>query len=288
MKLISFDALRTLKFPSHSYIKPEHFFRHKDDIRQADWVLFPEYWQINALTFGLEASIFPSLPTYLIGHDKIEMTRAFEMVVPEHLPWTLIRGNSAQHADYIWETLPVPFVAKIPKSSMGEGVFLIETSADWENYCKKTEVLYAQEYLPIDRDLRLVLIGEKVVGGYWRIQSDNGFHNNVARGGTMVQGFIPPAAIALVEKVAKALGIDHAGFDVAMVGDHPFLFEFNRIFGTQGVESLIGDITPIILEYLHKKRDEFDPNTPQTLDPRGPKGPKKANGGRRVRITRAA
>lgn len=286
MKLISFDALRTLRFPSHSYVKPELFFRHKDDIQQADWVLFPEYWQINALVYGLKANIFPSLPTYLIGHNKVEMTRVFEAIVPEHMPWTLIHGNTPERADYIWETLPLPFVAKIPKSSMGEGVFLIENRADWNAYCNKTDVLYAQEYLPIDRDLRLVVIGDKVVSGYWRIQSDNGFHNNIARGGTMVSGYIPPAAIELVEKVARALGVDHAGFDVAMVGEHPFLFEFNRVFGTQGVESLIGDLTPLIVEYLSKKRNEFDPTSPN--EPKGPKGPKASQGGRRVRLKRAA
>src|SRR5690606_24663414 len=106
------------------------------------------------------------------------------------------------------------------------------------------------------------------------------FHNNIARGGTIVHGYIPPAAIALVEKVAGTLGVDHAGFDVAMVGDHPYLFEFNRIFGTQGVEQLIGDLTPHIVNYLQRKLDEFDPTTP--------KRPKTGTGNRRVRFRRAA
>lgn len=280
MKLISFDALRTLKFPSHTYIKPELFFRHKDDIQAADWVLFPEYWQVNPLVFGLKARIFPSLPSYLIGHNKVEMTRVFETLVPEHVPFTLVHGNTPDKAEAIWAAMPLPFVAKIPKASMGEGVFLVENRADWNAYCNKTDILYAQEYLPIDRDLRLVVIGEKVVSGYWRIQSHNGFHNNIARGGTIVHGYIPPAAIALVEKVAGTLGVDHAGFDVAMVGDHPYLFEFNRIFGTQGVEQLIGDLTPHIVNYLQRKLDEFDPTTPER--------PKTGTGNRRVRFRRAA
>lgn len=286
MKLISFDALRTLKFPPHSYIKPELFFRHKEEIQAADWVLFPEYWQLNPLVYGLKARIFPSLSSYLIGHNKVEMTRVFETIVPAHVPFTLIHGNHPDRAEEIWDAMPLPFVAKIPKASMGEGVFLIENRADWNSYCKKTDVLYAQEYLPIDRDLRLVVIGDKVVGGYWRIQSDNGFHNNIARGGTMMAGFIPQAAIDLVEKVARTLGVDHAGFDVAMVGEHPYLFEFNRIFGTQGVEQLIGDLTPLIVNYLNKKLDEFDPTTPKA--PKRPKRPGSHIRGKGIRFRRVA
>jgi ribosomal protein S6--L-glutamate ligase len=275
MRIISLDILRTLKFPSHTYIKPEHFFQRTSDFESADWVLYPEYWQVKALVYGLNARVFPSLPTYLIGHDKVEMTRVFQCIVPQNIPETHIHGNTSEKARMLWERMSHPFVAKIPRSSMGEGVFLIENLDQWRTYCSQTDVLYVQEWLPIDRDLRLVVIGERVVGGYWRLQSSNGFHNNIARGGEVFQGVLPPQAVQLVETVARTLGIDHAGFDVAMVGDHPYLFEFNRLFGTQGVESMIGDISHFILEYLRYKLYEFDPTSPNS-----PKGPKLGGGGR--------
>jgi ribosomal protein S6--L-glutamate ligase len=124
------------------------------------------------------------------------------------------------------------------------------------------------------------VIGKKVVGGYWRIQSSNGFHNNISQGGMVVPGAIPIEAVELVELVATTLGIDHAGFDVAFVGSHPYLFEFNRIFGTQGVESIIGDLTPIILSYLMTTLDELDPNTP--------KGPRSQGKRRQARARKVA
>ncbi len=263
MKLISFDALRTLKFPPHSYIKPELFLHHRDEIQDADWLLFPEYWQVNALTYGLGARIFPSLASYLIGHDKVQMTRVFEAAAPANVPLTLIRGNSPAHAEQIWDLMALPFVAKLPRASMGEGVFLIERRADWHTYCARTDVLYAQEYLPIDRDLRLVVIGEQLLGGYWRIRSPNGFHNNLARGGTAVAGPVPAAAADLVHRLARTLGIDHAGFDIAMVEGHPYLLEFNRLFGTQGINELLEDPTPYIMAYLRRRLDGLDPRSPE-------------------------
>lgn len=289
MKLISFDALRTLNYPSQTYIKPELFLKHQTEVSEADWVLFPEYWQLNTLVFAMGANIFPSLSSYLIGHNKIEMTRAFMAVAPEHVPFTMIHANTPEQAEKVWQAMPLPFVAKIPKSSMGEGVFLIENRADWHQYCLKSDVLYAQEYLPIDRDLRIVVIGDQVVGGYWRIQSDNGFHNNIAKGGTMMQGPLPESAVALVKRLAEALGIDHAGFDIAMVDNYPFVLEFNRVFGTQGVEQIIGDITPLILDYLQRRSAGNDPTNPnEPRDPNGPTSPNKGGRKRRSRWSTAA
>lgn len=60
MNLISFNVFRTLRLPDTQVIKPEHFFQYKDAIRSADWVLFPQYWQLNALIYGLNARVFPS------------------------------------------------------------------------------------------------------------------------------------------------------------------------------------------------------------------------------------
>ena len=95
MKLVSFDIFRTLGFPDTTILKPEQFLAHKELLKTADWVLFPEYWQLNALVHGLKCRVFPSVASYRIGHDKIEMTRAFQAVAPEHTPWTLIEANGA-------------------------------------------------------------------------------------------------------------------------------------------------------------------------------------------------
>jgi ribosomal protein S6--L-glutamate ligase len=39
-------------------------------VKNAIAVLFPEYWQINPLVYALKKRIFPSVPTYHLGHDK--------------------------------------------------------------------------------------------------------------------------------------------------------------------------------------------------------------------------
>ena len=59
MQLVSFDALRTLKLPDTTFIKPEHYLRHLPQIRAADWLLFPPCWLVNALVSGQQKRIFP-------------------------------------------------------------------------------------------------------------------------------------------------------------------------------------------------------------------------------------
>ncbi|HET8711107.1 MAG TPA: hypothetical protein VFM32_07015 [Spongiibacteraceae bacterium] len=270
MKLVSFNIFRTLGIPDVTYIKPEDFDKsphhYQALIEQADWVLFPEYWQLNALLFGMKCRIFPSEASYRIGHDKIEMTRACRVISPSNVPSTWIAKNTPEEAERLWDELYLPFVAKLPKSSQGEGVWLIKDRADWRHYLNQTDRLYAQEYLPIDKDLRIVMVGDEVIAAYWRHQSDRSFHTNVSRGGQVSYDDIPGVAIEYVKKLATDLGINHAGFDIAMVGDHPYLLEFNRLFGNQGIPGGGKTITDALVRYLNQHQDDERP-----IGPNGPK-----------------
>ncbi|GGY44917.1 hypothetical protein GCM10011297_17380 [Bacterioplanes sanyensis] len=268
MQLVSFDALRTLGLPNIRYIKPEKMNEHLDVLLDADGLLFPQFWQLNGLEYGLKQRIFPSPASYRIGHDKVEQTRCFQLLAPQHTPYTLIAANTDAEAQRLWAQMALPFVAKIPRSSMGEGVFLIQSEQDWQQYCQRSPLLYVQEYLPIDRDLRIVWVGQEVVGGFWRMQSDNGFHTNLARGGEARSGVLPDAAVNLVKQLAQGLNIDHGGFDIAMVGQYPFVLEFNRLFGNQGYPDLQRQVDDAICRYLYSQWGKPEPD-----DPTGPLGP---------------
>ncbi|HXH64142.1 MAG TPA: hypothetical protein VNH42_01375 [Mariprofundaceae bacterium] len=235
MRLVSFNLFRSLGIPGVEYIKPSEMYARRMSISQADWVLFPETWQLNTLLYAYGKRIFPSPASYHLGTDKVQMTRAFWAVCPEHVPHTRIEANDAAGRQAILEAFAFPFVAKEVRHSMGRGVHLIGDAADWRRHAEANAVLYAQELLPIERDLRIVVIGRRAVAAYWRQRPEWGFHTNVARGGRIVPGDVPAAAVALAERVAGLLGIDHAGFDIAWVDDHPYLFEFNVLFGNQGL-----------------------------------------------------
>ena len=255
MRLISFDPLRTLEIPGVINVKPEDWLRRKAEIMAADALLFPEYWQVNALMYAWQRRIFPSISSYHLGHDKIEMTRAFEAVCPAHVPFTRILPSTPAALEQVLDEFTFPFVAKVVRSSMGQGVTLIESRAAFRHYAQANEILYIQERLQIHRDVRVVVVGGQVVTAYWREAQDGKFHNNVAQGGTVSFEHVPDEALRLAERVATQLGIDHAGFDIAQVDGHCYLFEFNVRFGTEALNARGIRLGPLIVDYLLKCKD---------------------------------
>jgi ribosomal protein S6--L-glutamate ligase len=140
------------------------------------------------------------------------------------------------------------------------GVYLIENRQQLLDYAERESVLYIQKLLPIVRDLRVVVVGEQVVASYWR--EGVGFLNNVSQGGRVRTDLtVPDNAISLVEGMARYLGINHAGFDVAMVDGHPYILEFNRLFGNTGIPDLNQRVQRAMSHYLLG-----DPSSPPSSD----------------------
>lgn len=250
MNIVTFNPFRTIGIPGIKYVKPEHMFEEREKIASADICLFPENWQVNALVYGMKKNIFPSIQSIQLGFNKIEVTRGLWSVVPEHVPRTLILGNNHDNMNRIFAEFPFPFVAKEIRSSMGQGVYLIKTHAQFHEYAEKNPYLYVQEYLPIDRDLRVCIVGNDVVTAYWRINQSNSFHNNVAQGAQISFDDIPEAAIELVRRTAKQLGINHAGFDLVDVDGHYYFLEFNTLFGNQAFQQQGIKVEQYIYRYI--------------------------------------
>lgn len=264
MKCITFNPLRTIGIPNLRYLKPEQTFIHKAEIADMDWLLFPEYWQVNALVYGYKKEIFPSPASYHLGHDKVEMTRVLQAVYPKHIPYTKILANSDINLEIILDEFPFPFIAKEIRNSMGRGVYLINNKRELIEYAKDNDILYIQEYLPIDRDIRIAVVGENAIGAYWRIGMENSHLNNVSAGGDISFDPVPREAVDLVEEVAANLGIDHAGFDVAVVGNQHYILEFNILFGNAAFSKMNVSVEQHILDYL---KSRYCPTTPPTTIP---------------------
>lgn len=263
LNLITFDLFRSLNMPGIRNMKPEDIFQKRPDIQQADWILFPPHSLVNLLVYGFQKSIFPTISTYHLGYDKIQMIRAFMARFPENTPQTLICPNEEHHRQRLLDQMTFPFVAKEIRNSQGRGVFLIESRKDFIQYCAKNETLYIQEYLDIKRDLRIIWVGNRVVLSYWRTAAPGNFLNNVSAGGEIDFADIPQAAVDLVSDVCKTLQINYAGFDVAEIYGNFYLLEYNLFFGTQALSDQKIMLGPVIYEYLKNRTEKKD-------DPRRP------------------
>jgi ribosomal protein S6--L-glutamate ligase len=229
-RLVRFPQITTLGLrPNLGDYPPEHLRL----IQEASTIYYPT----NAFAEMFHAQgkrIFPSLACHLLDADKIKQTTLFNLL---GLPHPRTRVFYGSQVGQIEGRFAYPFVAKTPRGSfMGRGVYLIQGPSDLAAYLAdpRNHPAYIQELLPIDRDIRVVVIGFQPVVAYWRIAQGGNFRNNLAQGAAIDFNGIPPEAVDLARQTARAAHLDEVGLDIAMVDGRPTLLEFNVKFGRRG------------------------------------------------------
>jgi hypothetical protein len=101
------------------------------------------------------------------------------------------------------------FVHKV--DSYQEAVNLIEL--------KKYQPVYVQEFVPMQADIRVMLIDHKPVCAFWRRPAAGGWLTNTSQGGSMDYDDVPEAVLALAVKTSKASNAQYWACDVAVGED---------------------------------------------------------------------
>lgn len=206
--------------------------REAELIRRAGKIYYPSTFYAD-LFDAMGKRTFPSYHTYKCVQDKIKQTALFEMLKIAHPRTRAYYGKRQKNS--IIEHFRFPFVAKIPRgSSMGRGVYLIQDENQLANYLHLTDVAYIQEYLPVDRDIRVIVIGDRVVHAYWRIAPLGDFRSNIAVGGAVSLNDVPAQALDLALHTARACRWDDVGIDICRYRDGFFVLEANMKYGKEG------------------------------------------------------
>jgi ribosomal protein S6--L-glutamate ligase len=198
---------------------------------EADEIFYPSSLYED-IFHALGKKTFPRNYYSFMG-NKIRQTNLFQLLGISHPRTRLYYGR--HRIVRICKDFPYPFIAKAPVgSSMGEGVRLIQGEAELDDYLKNQHPAYIQEYLSIDRDLRVVLIKGKVIHAYWRIHKPGEFRNNVSRGSEISFDHIPDEALCFATEVATQCGFDEVGLDICLAGGRYYVIEANMVFGLEG------------------------------------------------------
>ena len=176
--------------------------RDADLIRKAEKIYYPTTFYAD-LFDAMGKATFPSYHTYKCVQDKIKQTALFDLLNLPHPHTRVFYGNRQKKS--IPDHFSFPFIAKIPRgSALGSGVYLIHNRKELRNYLELKSPAYVQEYLPIDRDIRVVVIGSRIVHAYWRIAPADDFRSNVAVGGRISLEPVPRQARDLALQVARS------------------------------------------------------------------------------------
>ncbi|OIP94490.1 MAG: hypothetical protein AUK55_07355 [Syntrophobacteraceae bacterium CG2_30_61_12] len=214
-------------------------------IREASTIYYPSrLYQDLFLAVG--KAVFPRNYYRFMG-DKIRQTELFQFLDIPHPRTRIYPGKKIP--DAIERDFPYPFVAKDPiGSSQGRGVWLIRTRAELTAYLDRPHPAYIQEYLPLTRDLRVVLVAGHVIHAYWRIAQAGEFRNNVSRGAAISFEGIPGSALEFAMEVAARCRFDDVGLDICCCGERTYVLEANMVYGLEGFRALGLDLYDLLAE----------------------------------------
>jgi ribosomal protein S6--L-glutamate ligase len=100
------------------------------------------------------------------------------------------------------------------------------------------------------RDVRALVIGDRVVGAMRRTARAGEFRSNIHRGGEAVALELPRDYAEAAVKAARVMGLEVAGVDMLESRDGPKIMEVNSSPGFEGLEAVTGvDIASLYVEH---------------------------------------
>jgi len=201
-------------------------------IQKAKKIYFPTAFYADLFnTMGKKT--FPSFHTYKFVQDKIKQTAIFKMLNIPHPDTRTFYGKTQKNA--ILNYFEFPFIAKKARgSSKGRDVYLIKNTEELSEYLSKNNPAYIQEYIEVNEDLRVVIIGEKIKIAYFRESAENDFRTNISMGGKIKFDPVPEEALMLALDTAKKCGWNDVGIDIIKKNNKFLVIEANMKYGTQG------------------------------------------------------
>jgi ribosomal protein S6--L-glutamate ligase len=222
----------------------------RDEIRKADIIYYPTTFYADLFNV-IGKQTFPSYHTYKCVQDKIKQTALFNLLGIPHPRTRIFYGKRQKQT--ILQHFKFPFIAKIARgSARGRGVYLIRDRESLDRYSERNTVAYVQDYLPMDRDMRIVVIGRRIVHAYWRIAPDADFRSNVSLGATICLDPVPEAALRLAAHTAQACGWDDVGIDVRQFNGDFYVLEANMKYGREGFRNAGIDYSRLMEDMIER------------------------------------
>lgn len=174
------------------------------------------------------------------------------------IPRTIL-GKFPMDAALVERELGFPLIVKTLKGTRGAGVLKCEDRSQFEDLAGLLESAEAQADFILQRyirashgrDVRVLVVGGRVVAAMERRSLTGGFKSNVSLGGVGVAYNPPPDMAELAVQAADVLDLDVTGVDILFDEEGYRICEANSAPGFQGLERASGlDVPTAILEWI--------------------------------------
>jgi glutathione synthase/RimK-type ligase-like ATP-grasp enzyme len=181
--------------------------------------------------------MFPPLSDANFWENKAFMHREFDRLGIPSPETTIIRISQLAELD----KPDFPFLLKRIHSCESKGLYKIESEKDLQSTIRslksenQEEEILVQKILNMRRDIRVIMVGGKVVHYYWRINlSDTWRPTATSKGNKVDFENFPEAKRITIENYFKQLNLTAGAFDIAWQNDDlsntPIVLEVSPVF----------------------------------------------------------
>jgi gamma-F420-2:alpha-L-glutamate ligase len=201
-------------------------------------------------------------PSYAIEatKDKLYAHQIFaEKGIPT--PKTMLVKHPV-NANLVDREIGWPAIVKIMAGSYGKGVYQVTSKSRFQDFIEfahginTDEAIIVQEYIDTHpgEDLRVFVVGDKVLGAMKRSSKDGSFKANITRGGRGENYPLTAEIEDLALRVARSLDLEIAGVDLLFGKDGFLVCEANSAPGFEGFEKATGvNVAKAIIDYAKSK-----------------------------------
>lgn len=160
----------------------------------------------------------PSLDTQFSNKSKENVTRfAWKYNLP--IPKTHIFYDR-QKGDAFLQTTEYPKIVKRSYGPSNYGGYFVHKVDSYQEAkelfdTKKYHPIYLQDFVPMEADIRVMLIGHKPICAFWRRAPEGEWLTNTSQGGSMDYMDVPKSVLDLAVDVSKAANAEYWACDVA-------------------------------------------------------------------------
>lgn len=178
------------------------------------------------------------------------------------IPKTIFsRGLSTDIDSLIDDLGGTPVIIKLARGTHGNGVVLAETKKAAKSVLQAFHVMdqegtniFLQEFIKesAGADIRVFIVGGKVVASMKRQSLDDDFRSNLHQGGEGVIVKLNEEERKTAQKAARAIGLSIAGVDMMRSDRGPLVLEVNASPGF-GIETVTGrNVASAVIDYVEQ------------------------------------
>lgn len=179
--------------------------------------------------------VFNSTFVTMIGNDKymaVDFVKNTGAPVPES--FLLKKGTRFE------QVIDKEMVVKSLHGHGGSEVYAVSSNDELDEIRKRTEddmilqkkLIPSEEEYPLGKDLRVYIVGNKIVAGMMR-SSDKDFRSNFSLGGRADIHDLTDKELSIVKKITDAVYIDHAAIDLIYDKGDPVFNEIEDMCGSR-------------------------------------------------------